>query len=40
MKRLLWFLPVLLLCGCTVRPPEETTVPLPHPAQHPSCLWG
>lgn len=29
MKRLLWFLPVLLLCGCTVRPPEETTVPLP-----------
>ena len=29
MKRLLWFLPVLLLCGCTVRSPEETTVPLP-----------
>ena len=29
MKRLLWFLPVLLLCGCTVRSLEETTVPLP-----------
>ena len=29
MKRLLWFLPVLLLCGCTVQTPEETTVPLP-----------
>ena len=24
MKRLLWLLPVLLLCGCTALPPEET----------------
>ena len=30
MKRLLWFLPVLLLlCGCTVQPPEETTIQPP-----------
>ena len=30
MKRLIWFLPVLLLlCGCTVQPPEETTIQPP-----------
>ena len=29
MKRLLWLLPVLLLCGCTAQPPDETTAPLP-----------